>query len=226
MNMISYLKPICIGVAAALSLAPATAWADNVAHCEALIMKIVPDETGTGEAQIASYRPAVHFLASLYDEEEGHLDHMSGFPIRAIMCRRNDVIPSETDYPILATGLPFILSQDFDRPDTDSLTMFWKDGAIDYVYKGYPLSAESQAILDNRLASFSERGLTVPETHDEPEAKSETIEETPLDILAESEAIFEPVTEPTTETETFILDETASFGSEAVMAPLEIESEE
>ena len=44
------------------------AWADNVAHCEALIMEAIASEDGQGEARIASYRPAVGFLASLYDE--------------------------------------------------------------------------------------------------------------------------------------------------------------
>jgi len=146
-------------IAAILGFAPA-AWADNVAHCEILLTQVVENENGTGEAQIASYRPAVNFLASLYDEDtENHLTKIDNFPIQAVLCRRNDVIPAPTDYNIMATGIPFILSQDFDRPDTDSLTLYWKDGAFDYVYKGHALSEEGQGILDTRLADFSERGL-------------------------------------------------------------------
>lgn len=157
------MKVTCISLALALGIVP-SAWAGNVAHCEAVIMETLPADDGGGEAQIASYRPAVNFLASLYDEDDGHLTEIDGFRIRAIMCRRNDVIPSQTDYDILATGLPFILSQDFDSPDTDSLTIFWKDGALDYVYKGHPLSDESQSILDARLSKFSVRGkLNTPE---------------------------------------------------------------
>ena len=155
--MIRFWIGLAAGLSATLTLA-SSAWAGNVAHCEALIMQVLTDE-GEGETQVASFRPAVNFLASLYDEEDGHLTEIEGFPIRAIMCRRKDVIPSEEDYPILATGVPFALSQDFDSPDTDSLTMFWKDGEIEQVYKGVPLSEEAQSILDTRLADFSERGL-------------------------------------------------------------------
>lgn len=147
---------VVIAIAATLH-APASA--DNVADCEVLLMQVVSTDTEIGEAQIASYRPAVDFLASLYDKEDGHLTEVDGHPIRAIMCRRNDVIPAASDYPIMATGVPFILSQDFDSADTDSLTMYWKDDVIDYVYKGYPLSDESQKILDDRLSEFSKRGL-------------------------------------------------------------------
>jgi len=151
------MKKTWIGLAAILMSAPA-AWADNVAHCEALIMQAIPSEDGLGEARIASYRPAVDFLMSLYDEEEGHLAKINGYPIRAIMCRRNDVIPSESDYKILETGLPFVLSQNFDSSDTDSLTVYWKEDTLDYVYKGHPLSEEAQDTLEIRLADFSARG--------------------------------------------------------------------
>ena len=166
-----YLRGCALPLFMSLGLTPA-AWADNVAHCEALIMQTVPNADGTGEAQIVSYRPAVDFLASLYDDDVGHLTEIAGFPIRAVMCRRNNVIPGESDYPILATGVPFILSQDFDSSDTDSLTVFWKDGALDYVYKGYPLSREAQAELDARITDFTERGKTEPPPDDGDEETS------------------------------------------------------
>ena len=172
------------------ALCAPTAWADNVAHCEALILQVVANDENTGEAQIASYRPAVPFLASLYDEEDGHLTEIDGFPIRAIMCRRNNIIPAESDYPILATGMPFILSQDFDSPQSDSLTMFWKDREIDYVYKGYPLSDERQDILDDRLADFTARGLNTP--IEEPKVAPKTEAEIEAEIEAELDALFDP----------------------------------
>ena len=77
----------------------------------------------------------------------------------------------------MATGVPFVLSQDFDSTDTDSLTVFWKDGAFDYVYKGYPLSDEAQSLLEERLADFTARGLF--ETHETETAdlSEEKIEE-------------------------------------------------
>ena len=167
------MKTVSLGIAAALTLGLApTAWADNVAHCEVLLMKIIADENGGGEAQIASYRPAVNFLASLYDEDtESHMTEVDNFPIRAVLCRRNNVIPAPTDYNIMATGIPFILSQDFDSTETDSLTVYWKDDAdaFDYVYKGNPLSDEGQKILDARLVEFTQRGLKRSKTETDNE---------------------------------------------------------
>ncbi len=136
-----------------------TAAADNVAHCEVLIIQVIADAALDGEAQVVTYGPAVSYIESVYDNEDGHITHIADQPIRALMCNRNDVIPAKSDYALIATGIPFILSQDFDSADTDSLTMFWRDGKLDYVYKGYPLSSEAQEILDGRIASFSKRGL-------------------------------------------------------------------
>ena len=136
-----------------------TAAADNVAHCEVLIIQVIADAALDGEAQVVTYGSAVSYIESVYDNEDGHITHVADQPIRALMCNLNDVIPAESDYALIATGIPFILSQDFDSADTDSLTMFWRDGKLDYVYKGYPLSSEAQEILDGRIASFSKDGL-------------------------------------------------------------------
>ena len=192
------MKTVSLGIAAALTFGFApTAWADNVAHCEVLLMKIIADENGGGEAQIASYRPAVNFLASLYDEDtESHMTEVDNFPIRAVLCRRNNVIPAPTDYNIMATGIPFILSQDFDSTETDSLTVYWKDDAdaFDYVYKGNPLSDEAQESLDTRLTEFSKRGLL--EKAVEEEATDGTSDDvTDLKIESEIEANLTPETE-------------------------------
>ena len=142
----------------ALMLAPA-AWADNVAHCEILFVQNVEDEALDGAVQVTTYRPAASFIASVHDEDPDHQTEIEGHPIQALLCQRNDVIPAKSDYPMMATGVPFVLSQDFDSAKTDSLTVYWKDGAFDYVYKGHPLSEEAQAILEDRLADFSARGL-------------------------------------------------------------------
>ena len=174
---LSRIVPVAALHCIAALMSPA-AWADNVAHCEILLTQTIANEDGAGEAQIASYRPAVGFLASLYDEEtDSYMTEVDGFPIRAVLCRRHDVIPSESDYNILATGTPFILSQDFDSPETDSLTVYWKDGAFDYVYKGQPLSEESQSTLDTRLAEFSDRGIIeIVTAEDEPEETEIAVE--------------------------------------------------
>ncbi len=170
---------IMTGLALAIchtALTPA-AWADNVAHCEVLLVKNVEDADVDGALQVTDYRPAVDFIASVYDADPEHQTQIDGHNIQALLCRRNDLIPAETDYPMMATGVPFVLSQDFDSTDTDSLTVFWKDDAFDYVYKGYPLSDEAQSLLEERLADFTVRGLF--ETHETETAdlSEEKIEE-------------------------------------------------
>lgn len=138
---------------------PTAAQAEDLSECEVLLLQILETETAAGEAQIASYRAAEGFIKSVRDDVPGHMTQIDGQNIRGLMCHRNEVIPTQSDYDILATGIPFILSQDFDSTDTDSLTVYWKDGKFEHVYKGYPLSEEAQAILDTRLAGFSKRGL-------------------------------------------------------------------
>jgi len=178
------MKKLCIALGLLVGTAPA-AWADNVAHCEILLTEIVTEENSDVKTQIASYRPAVGFLASLYDDEtDQHMTHVDNYPIRAVLCRRNDVIPAESDYNIMATGIPFILSQDFDSPDTDSLTLYWKDGAFDYVYKGHPLSEDSQSALDTRLTDFSERGI-IKQANSEEEDTDDT-SDIENDVVAEA----------------------------------------
>jgi len=169
------MKNRSIKIAAALGLTlsmASAAWAGNVAHCEVLIVQVVANDDGTGEAQIATYSPATNFLASLYDEEDGHITTINMQPIQAVLCRRNDIIPSESDYEIMATGIPFILSQDFDSSETDSLTLYWKDDAFEYVYKGDPLPNDGQAILDSRVAEFSTRGLVKKSENAELDAEA------------------------------------------------------
>lgn len=151
------MKTLAVGFAAcALSQ---IAVAKDTSECELLLIQIIESQDGQGEAQVPSYIPAKEFLTTLHDKKAGHMTEYAGHKIQAVMCRRNDVIPAHEDYAIISTGIPFILSQDFDSADTDSLTMYWKEGAIEHVYKGYPLSEEAEAILETRLAGFSKRGL-------------------------------------------------------------------
>ena len=187
------MKKLSLGLAAALIFTPA-AWADNVAHCEILLLQTVAAENGAGEAQIATFTPAVTFLASLYDDEDGHIKTVNHLPIQAVLCRRNVIIPAPSDYNILATGIPFVLSQDFDSSETDSLTVYWKDGAFDYVYKGRPLTDEEQGLLDTRLAEFSARGLIKnPEedTSDEGTSEEDLAEENLVEEVLVEEVLVE-----------------------------------
>ncbi len=180
--------------------------AGNVANCEVLFMQVIADKDMNGEAQVATYGPAIQYISSVYDDEDGHITEVAGQPIRALMCSRNDVLPTKTDYALMATGIPFILSQDFDSSETDSLTIYWKEDAFKYVYKGRSLSDEVQSKLEDRLADFSERGLNLnPEDEtSEPEDGNETQEaidadSTELEDLSETDESAENSTETETE---------------------------
>lgn len=122
--------------------------------CEIVLMDTIPDESGRGGAQIASYRPAEDFLISVYEEGAEPILMVNDRPIQAVMCKRVDVIPSKKDFPIVATGIPFFLSQSFESQDTDLVSVFYKDGAFRHDYKGPGLSEESQALLADRLVMF------------------------------------------------------------------------
>ena len=155
------MKPLSKILAALLPLTTVahTAQAEDTPNCQILIMEPLEVKDAPGEAMVASYFPATEFIQSAKDEAPEHISDVNGQKIRALMCTRNDVIPTESDYDFMATGIPFVLSQDFDSSDTDSLTLYWKDGQIEHVYKGHPLSDEAQAILDTRLAEFSKSGV-------------------------------------------------------------------
>ncbi|MEP4053125.1 MAG: hypothetical protein ABJN22_12860 [Litorimonas sp.] len=181
------------------------ATAKESSDCEIMLVQIVASKDGNGEARVPSFVPADDFLMSLKDKNAEHMTEYLGHKIQAVMCRRNDVLPTKADYDVMATGIPFILSQDFDSPDTDSLTLYWKDNKIDHIYKGYPLSEEAEEILETRLTGFSKRGLNdwakekaaaaekrkketvangVDEAQVEPEAEKETISDTEDIVIA------------------------------------------
>lgn len=179
------IKSITAGfVACAVSQ---TAIAKDTSECELLLVQIIQSQDGQGEAQIPSYIPAEEFLTTLHDKKPGHMTEYAGHKIQAVMCRRNDVIPAHEDYAIISTGIPFILSQDFDSADTDSLTLYWKEGAIQHVYKGYPLSEESEAVLKTRLAVFSKRGLNKSARKAAKTASKTEASDTPTKIEIEIE---------------------------------------
>ena len=210
---VKFLTAAIMGTALIAFALPAQA--DNIADCEILTMEFIPDEKGQGGMQVATYGPANDFIASAYDDEDGHLDTVNDVPIRALLCQRNDVIPVEKDYALMATGVPFILSQDFDDTETDSLTIYWKNDHFDYVYKGYPLSDETKEKLENRLAKFTKRDHGLPVT--EPEVAADEAEsddavteddvETEGELDVEVEATSEDIDAPEALDVGVILDE-------------------
>lgn len=154
------LKSLLLGLA--LGAMASNTYAADTSECELLLVQIIQSPDGEGEAQIPSYIPAEEFMATLTDNEPGHMTDYLGHKIQAVMCRRDDIIPAQEDYAVISTGIPFILSQDFDSTDTDSLTLYWNDEKVEHVYKGYPLSQDAESILETRLAEFSQHGRVAP----------------------------------------------------------------
>jgi len=180
--------------------------ADNIADCEIVLVETIEDESGNGSAQIASYRPAADFIASAYDDTQEIMTELDGLAIRALLCRRNDVIISETDFKLLASGVPFVLSQNFDSPDSDLLTYFFKDSQFQYTHKGQDLSKESLAILDAHMADFNNREDVIAALDAARAAKAEAAASE--DIVSE-DALAEDISGEDTREDTKTLDETA-----------------
>lgn len=135
----------------------APAFADNIAGCEVVLMEKIKQEDNEGVTEIASFRPAADFIASAYDDEVEVLREIDGLPIRALMCKRKSIIPSEADFPIVATGTPFMISQNFDSTETGLTTIFFKDGEFRSNYTGPALSKENEAQIKTRLDDFNAR---------------------------------------------------------------------
>lgn len=129
--------------------------ADNIAACEIVLMETVQEEGKDTNAQMASFRPAVDFLTSVYDDEDGHMTEIDGYKIRGIMCERNNIIPTLRDFPILATGLPFSLSQNFDSSTSGLMTVYYKDEQFLHTYKGGPLTDEQIGKLLDVMEVFN-----------------------------------------------------------------------
>lgn len=153
---------------------------DNIAACEIVLMAPVlsPEIDAEAEAEteadpatggeeetleavfeaqpeprpmIATFLPADKFVFSVFDNEPGHLSEVDGAPIRALMCTRTNVLPTEFDEKIIRTNISLHLSQNFDSPDSALLSIRTKDGKYDYEYAGPDLSAEDKTSLKSYL---------------------------------------------------------------------------
>lgn len=136
------------------SLAPAAS-ADNVADCEVLVREAVMlDDKETG-AFIDTYLPATDYIASIYDEEDGHISQALGKDIKALFCTRHNVIPTLRDFPLLATGIPFAVSTDFDGENTALIFYMFDGDKFVHAYEGPELSLEEAARLSDAMDVFN-----------------------------------------------------------------------
>ncbi len=193
------MSPRIAALALAAVLLPSHAFAGNIAQCEAVISAFVEDEAGGG-ADISSFRDPADFFVGVYDDEAEVVTEIDGFPIRAIICERRELMPDEDDYAILATGVMLSLSQQFDSKSSDMLSIVWYDGRFRWQWKSdEEMDPEMKDALVQRLAEFSERdhGLdaTTPEPEVAVEAKREATPPSEPDISDDVEIASEAVTE-------------------------------
>ncbi len=149
------MKRYVIAVGLSVAVLSSVATADNIANCEVVLMEPVLENDEPTGAEIASFRPADDFMSSIYDEDEAHLDNVDGYPIRAVLCQRQNVIPTARDFPVIATGLPFSLSNNFDSPDSALLTVYFKDGVFQHKYLGRELGERDAAALSDVMEVFN-----------------------------------------------------------------------
>lgn len=137
---------LCLGALVLPSLAAAD---DNIAACEVVIMKPVLQEQGKANgdkpAMIASFLPAGDFIYSVF---AGKVDaEVDGQPIRGLMCKRMNVLPTEFDLKLVETGVPLYLSQDFDSPTSALMSIQTDNGRFIYEYKGPNMSKGDEESL-------------------------------------------------------------------------------
>ncbi len=178
-----------------LALSSAPALADNIANCEVVLMERIEQEGLEGAAEVASFRPAGDFLASVYSDDEGSevLREIDGLPIRAVMCERQSLVPSLRDFPIAATGIPFMISQYFDSTETGLTTIFFKDGEFRHSYKGPDLDPIVQAELEDRIEIYNfqphdlaEKEAAMKAKEHAPEPIDEPVEETSENVIEDN----------------------------------------
>ena len=151
-----------------------------------MLMEKIEQEDNEGVTEIASFRPAEDFIASAYDEDTEVVREIDGLPIRAIMCKRKSVVPSESDFPIVGTGTPFMISQNFDSTETGLTTIFFKDGEFRSNYKGPELSEAVKAEIETRLEGFNTKPHDLAEKEKAMQEKSTDESEDEDDSASES----------------------------------------
>jgi len=175
---LKFLLPLMLPVL--LFVTPALA-DDNIANCEIVVQQAIEvdivqegegNDTNAKEgakedtdakkgikesAQIATFLPAADFIFSVFDAEEGHITEIDDKPIRAVMCVRPSVIPTEFDFKIIRTGIPFYLSPNFDANDSALLAINAIDSGFVYNYVGPDLSKDDTELLNLRMKLLNEQ---------------------------------------------------------------------
>lgn len=144
---------LTVVVIAALSV-PAFAADEN---CEVVTLPKTVESKTLGEA---AFHDAKIFLDSLYDTAPETVMTIADAPILAVMCTRETLLPTMRDLPIIQTGLPFSLSQNFDSPASGLLTIYDDGTAYRADYTGDPALGPDAAELKDLMEIFNLQRLT------------------------------------------------------------------
>ena len=138
---------------------PGLATADNIAACEVAVVDVVEGEGGA-RGEVVAFRDATAFIAAAVDAAEDPeaetLVELDGFEVRALLCERASVVPSESDRVLLATGVPLSLSVDFDSLDAATVTIAQDGEGGLRLLKGDGLSAADMEGLQAFLLPAAE----------------------------------------------------------------------
>jgi hypothetical protein len=136
-----------IAVAAAfIAAAPAGAQSST---CQLMLL---PSSAAQNKAE---YIDAADFLGRVYDGSQTPKKTAQNKPIRAVICPRARLIPTMRDFPILNTGLPLSLSENFDDPNAGLLTVYDTGAEFRADYSGPKLSPALEDELRDRLEIFN-----------------------------------------------------------------------
>lgn len=137
---------VSFGIMAAALACPAAA---QDTACEIALMP------AGGTSSQGQFSDAAQFLESVYDAQDGHMKTLAGLPVRAVLCRRDSLIPTMRDLPVLKTGVPLSLSQDFDSTTSGLLTLYDAGADFKAEYSGPPLPLDEQKRLRDTLEIFN-----------------------------------------------------------------------
>ena len=177
--------------------------AGNIANCEVVIMAQIED----GAAAVASFRDATDVISSIYDPDRPTVAVIDGHPIRGLMCTRKNPVPDAEDIPLIASGIPLVISTDFDSADAPTVTIALNEDREAVAMMAVGLSDAQQDALDalldayepvepvNTLADISEEEALAAEDAEMMANEESADEESAADAAAPLDGTEEAATE-------------------------------
>ena len=142
-------KYVLISLASFFSYASAQAQTSN---CELVTMETISAAESIGAAK---FHDASDFIARLYKGEDTLDKTVNGQPVRAVLCQRDSLLPTLRDLPLIKTGLPLSLSQDFDSPNSGLLMIMDTGESYAAEYTGKPEQGPDPKKLKDVMEIFN-----------------------------------------------------------------------